>query len=351
MCLFSFIIPVYNAAATLGRCLDSILERSTSDYEILLINDSSTDNSLEICECYANKYSQVTVYTYPNSGAGAARNRGLEKAQGKYVLFCDSDDWYNTKELNTLLDSANAEMTDIDLICFDYRKKWIDCFEETKHFDKEFLELNNKAERVLSVSSSILSTKCGIIIWNKIYKKELLDKNKILFPERDKLGNLNDWGEDLCFNILYLLVCHRIQIIEAPVYVNCLRTTKSGTEEHYYYKKSPLDHISKMLLSLTDTYIFQRYSKDNFNDIFLYSIYSYFLWSTQSSNIKNTREIFYDIDNVKVVSKIIISKLFYWNKFSKNRFSKYKSKEYKFILFYCITGNMFFYKTLCKLFL
>ena len=63
MCLFSFIIPVYNAAATLGRCLDSILERSTSDYEILLINDSSTDNSLEICECYANKYSQVNKST------------------------------------------------------------------------------------------------------------------------------------------------------------------------------------------------------------------------------------------------------------------------------------------------
>ncbi len=121
--LFSFIIPVYNAAATLKRCLDSILARTTPDYEIILINDSSTDSSLEICEEYAAKYPQVSVYTYPNAGAGAARNRGLEKAQGKYILFCDSDDWYNSKELNKLLDTADEQMKDTDLLCFDFRRQ------------------------------------------------------------------------------------------------------------------------------------------------------------------------------------------------------------------------------------
>ncbi len=90
---FSIIIPVYNAQATLGRCLDSIVFQHFSDYELLLVNDGSTDGSDDICREYAKKYSQIQYFKKENGGVSSARNFALERAQGEYVLFVDSDDY------------------------------------------------------------------------------------------------------------------------------------------------------------------------------------------------------------------------------------------------------------------
>jgi len=84
---FSFVVPVYNVEAYLVRCIDSIVHQSNDDYEVILVDDGSTDRSLQICREYSNKFSQIKCFTKPNGGLSDARNYGMSKAIGEYIIF------------------------------------------------------------------------------------------------------------------------------------------------------------------------------------------------------------------------------------------------------------------------
>ena len=94
MKLVSVIIPVFNSKRFLRRCLESVIAQDYEDFETILVDDGSTDDSGTICEEYSEKYANVVVYHKKNGGASLARKYGLEKANGKYVCFVDSDDWF-----------------------------------------------------------------------------------------------------------------------------------------------------------------------------------------------------------------------------------------------------------------
>ena len=91
--LISVIIPIYNAEKTLARCIDSLMKQSFSDFEILLIDDGSTDSSLDICQKYAAGNAGIKVLHHENAGVSVTRNCGIENASGKFLMFCDSDDY------------------------------------------------------------------------------------------------------------------------------------------------------------------------------------------------------------------------------------------------------------------
>ena len=93
MCLISIIVPVYNVEKYLERCLDSILSQTFSDFELILVNDGSTDHSLEICRSYAEKDERILLIDQENRGLSAARNAGIAVAKGEYLGFVDSDDY------------------------------------------------------------------------------------------------------------------------------------------------------------------------------------------------------------------------------------------------------------------
>ena len=114
------IIPVYNAGKYLRKCLDSIVMGQYSDWECILVDDGSKDDSLSICEEYANKDSRFRVFHQINAGASAARNVGLDNAKGEYITFIDADDWVSSNYLFAV------EKCDSDLILL-----------ETKHVNKE----------------------------------------------------------------------------------------------------------------------------------------------------------------------------------------------------------------------
>ena len=90
--MISVIIPVYNTEKYLGRCIDSILNCTVNDFEVILINDGSTDRSGEICRRYCGKDSRVKLYDQENAGVSAARNKGIEVSRGEWIIFVDSDD-------------------------------------------------------------------------------------------------------------------------------------------------------------------------------------------------------------------------------------------------------------------
>ena len=106
MPLVTLIIPVYNAARYLRRCLDSVLEQDFADMEVLVLNDGSRDRSLEICREYEKRDSRIRVVDKENTGVSDTRNRGMRLAEGKYLQFMDSDDWLTPDATSSLVQAA-----------------------------------------------------------------------------------------------------------------------------------------------------------------------------------------------------------------------------------------------------
>ena len=120
MVRLSIIVPVYNVENYLSKCLDSLLEQDIpkNDYEIIIVNDGSTDNSLTIAESYVDKYSNIRIITQKNLGLGASRNTGIRKSKGKYLLFVDSDDYLQPDCLGILMEYI--ETKGLDILRFNY---------------------------------------------------------------------------------------------------------------------------------------------------------------------------------------------------------------------------------------
>lgn len=119
MTKLSFIVPVYNVAPYLRKCVDSLLAQDYEDYEIILVDDGSTDASPQICDEYAADYNNIRVIHQPNGGLSAARNSGVKTAKGEYICFVDSDDYWEPNVLNGLM--AQIDRDNLDVLRFDYQ--------------------------------------------------------------------------------------------------------------------------------------------------------------------------------------------------------------------------------------
>lgn len=106
----SIIIPVYNSGNTLNRCIDSILNQTFTDWELLLVNDGSTDRSGELCDEYASKDQRIKVFHKKNGGVSSARNTGLDNATGSWLTFVDSDDFIDTTFLDSFIKSQSCDL-------------------------------------------------------------------------------------------------------------------------------------------------------------------------------------------------------------------------------------------------
>lgn len=106
--MLSIIVPVYNVESYLSKCIKSVLSQSLSDYELLLIDDGSTDASGKICDEFGQDNSRIRVFHKKNGGVSSARNLGIEKANGEFVSFLDSDDWVTDDYVSTILDNIRG---------------------------------------------------------------------------------------------------------------------------------------------------------------------------------------------------------------------------------------------------
>lgn len=128
--LVSIVIPVYNAEDYLRRCLDSILEQSYRDIEIILVNDGSKDDSSEVCKYYQNLDSRIKYFYKENGGASSARNYGIDKARGEFITFVDADDWLSNDAIE--VQSSHMRSDKLDLLIFD---PYV-CTKKTKYVDR-----------------------------------------------------------------------------------------------------------------------------------------------------------------------------------------------------------------------
>lgn len=203
----SIIIPVYNVEAYIGYTIDSILNQTLNDIEIILIDDGSTDNSKEIIQDYSSKYKNITLLYQQNSGPSKARNRGIEKARGEYIVFVDSDDLLPEDSLEIRYKTAinnNADIVIGGTHKFNSEKQW--------PMKNHFL---GDGEKDIRNDSSILWT---VGPCNKIFKKELI--KDIRFPENIK------YAEDQVFVLEAYLRAKKIYTIDYPIYLYRMRETE-----------------------------------------------------------------------------------------------------------------------------
>lgn len=201
----SVIIPVYNRENCLRRCLDSVRGQSFTDWECVLIDDGSTDGSLDVCREYAAEDDRFLVYHQENQGVSVARNCGLDKAEGKYIAFIDSDDWVEPDYLLRLYDA----MEDNGLVLCGITEQWMNGRYE------ELCEV----EQLLAVDASATDTLIRMLEnriltgpVNKLYVRGVIEKEKIRFKPDLHLG------EDIVFNCTYLAAIEKMKVIPYCLY-------------------------------------------------------------------------------------------------------------------------------------
>lgn len=192
MAKISVIVPIYNVSKHLNRCLESIINQTFKDLEIVLVNDGSTDNSLDIIKEYEQKDKRIKVIDKSNGGLSDARNEGLKIANAPYIAFVDSDDYIELDMYEVMYQKIIKEKADIVECDFywEYPNKLI--------VDKTRLNKN-----------TIESIR--VVAWNKLYKKELITKNHVLFP-------LGLRYEDIAFCYQLLPYVKKIVSVSKPFY-------------------------------------------------------------------------------------------------------------------------------------
>lgn len=187
---FSIIVPIYNTEKYLPKCLDSLVNQTYKNIEIICINDGSTDNSLKILEKYAQKDEHIKIINQENQGVSIARNVGINNATGDYILFVDADDWIETNTCDIL--NKNIEKNNSDLIIFNaYIAKQNQCN----------LGFCCNQESIMYSS-----------MWSICYKREFLNQNNIRFPQNIKIA------EDHVFRLNALSCSKNIKILPDYLY-------------------------------------------------------------------------------------------------------------------------------------
>lgn len=214
MVKISVIIPVYNVEKYLSRCLDSIVNQTLRNIEIICVDDGSTDNSLEILKLYAIKDNRIKIITQENAGAGAARNKGLEIACGEYLYFMDSDDYANTDLLEKLYSKIIKTNSDICIcktrycsnisISGDQSNKNSYSFSPVNllkkiYYDKKIFNRHNSPKNLFQI--------CNVPVYTKLYRHEFIKRNGIKFQE---IKSCND----VFFNFYSLACAESIALVD-----------------------------------------------------------------------------------------------------------------------------------------
>jgi glycosyltransferase involved in cell wall biosynthesis len=195
--MVSVIVPAYNMEKYLAKCLDSLLVQSYTDQEILVIDDGSKDRTYDIACEYAGKDGRIKAFHKENGGVSSARNLGIEKATGEYILFLDPDDLIEADSVEVLVQSMEDGG---DLVSCQY-SRWTEDGQQLE--DYNFITgkrvLQSDEDRIRFILDELLDYHVGYEVWDKLFKTAIIRENRINFSERCRIG------EDLAFVIKYLI--------------------------------------------------------------------------------------------------------------------------------------------------
>lgn len=232
----SVIVPIYNVESYLAQCLDSILAQTFTDFELLLIDDGSTDNSPAICERYAAQDDRIRLFHQENGGHTAARQAGLRRALGSYVTFVDSDDWIAPSMYQKICDAAKN--TDADMVCCGYI-----AVTPSKNIERRDIcapglyskqQLEEQVYPQMLFSGSFFHYGVSPSLCNKLFRRTLLEKHFYNVPLSIKLG------EDALVSYICLLDSDTVFFLEECLYF--YRSNSSSITHHVDSKKLSENH-------------------------------------------------------------------------------------------------------------
>lgn len=203
----SIIVPVYQAAKTLRRCVDSILKQEYEDFELLLVDDGSRDESGKICDAYARQDGRVKVIHKENGGVSAARNDALERARGIYLQFVDSDDWLAPEATKLLVRAAQEHSC--DLVVADFYRVAGDRVSHKGEIEEE--SVMSREEYAAHMMDDPADYYYGVL-WNKLFRRELVERYHLRMDAEVR------WCEDFLFNLEYGLHAKTFYALKTPIY-------------------------------------------------------------------------------------------------------------------------------------
>lgn len=246
MKLVSIIVPIYNVEEFIEACVESILNQTYHNIEVILVNDGSTDSSFDKIQKYIND-PRIEIINQKNQGLGGARNTGLKQANGEYIVFVDSDD---TIEPTMIEEMENlAEKKDLDIVCCDYARvnekgKSLEVYKIPLEEDR--LYIPNKDKEILLQDPSAC---------NKMFRKDLFEKLNILFPTRV-------WYEDLRTTPKLLARATRVEIIHKPFYRYLQRGGSIMNSKTLQRQRESLEAMEDLFNYFKDNGLDQLYSKE-----------------------------------------------------------------------------------------
>ena len=264
----SVIVPVYNQEKYIGRCIDSILSQTMTDFELILINDGSIDKSLDILKKYAKKDKRIKVIDQKNMGVAKTRNKGIDLASGEFIAFVDNDDYLDNTYLEEFLDVSG----DADVVVGGYKR----VSEEKVLFEKKIT--NNNWSKYENVAP-----------WGKIIRASFLKENKIKFFSYSI-------GEDIIFNMDLYTLTDKIKVIDNSSY-------------NWFFNTGSVSNTSQKVFNDDILVLFEKMKEHDRNDETKYFISRYFIWYLLFSGGMATSKEF--LEEYKKIKKWLIDNNYY----------------------------------------
>lgn len=304
--LVSIIVPIYNSEKYIGKCIDSIINQTYKNIEILLINDGSLDNTLNIARSFKDK--RIIIIDKENTGVSDTRNVGIKEAQGDYIAFVDSDDWIDKNYIYWLLSDMKNNNSDIVISGFNKIK---DNSTTHKVLNHKIIDMCNKINNT-KILYELLYSYNGAAMWSKLYKTNII---KDLTMKKIKIG------EDMLFNIECFQNCRNICISSYCGY-NYYINESSVTNKYIPYVFHDLDNI----LSKTNiTPIIYIYTLRIFNEVVTntYIHKDMYLFEYELKKTIDYQNVMFIVENISLYNRV------------KNIFSL-KRRIYNNVMIYCL---------------
>lgn len=259
----SIIVPVYKAEEYLHECIESVLVQSYKNWELLLVDDGSPDNSGDICDKYAVKDSRIRVFHKQNGGVSSARNLALKKMRGEWVTFLDSDDKLYSNALQTMLETVYYN--NLDVLQFSFNREW------------KLGEEGIPSTEVMPPQKYVNSTYCNVSVWGNCIRTSIVTENQIYFNESLKLG------EDQIFVFDVLKCSYRVKRIAEILYF------------YYDNKESVMNNpkvcdILDLIMNFTEYKKINELSEKTFDNMLL--VWLYYLIYYAKIPFKNITELY-----------------------------------------------------------
>lgn len=298
----SIVIPVYNSAHYLEKCLNSVIMQTYSNLQIICVDDNSTDNSWEILIHYASRDTRINIFRKKNEGVSEARNFGLKQADGEYLMFVDSDDWIDEKTCELVIDTI--QKTNADIVMWSYVRELLG---ESR--PKNIMEQDRIYEGG-EVQEELYRRMYGIVreelaapenadalctVWGKLYRRNIIEKNRVRFFDIRKIGNY----EDGLFNLDVFRYANRVVFLNQNLYHYRRDNVSSITNEY----NAEIKNKKNVLFD----YLEQCIQKENLEEEYVQALNNRIVLSLIELGINEMGKQCSWVNKVKGINEIITS--------------------------------------------